>query len=64
MRMDHVERPLYILLVEKEGQSYPTCYISSFYEFYIGEEGKMNTNDHLETKGRILIYCISFILVF
>ena len=46
--MDHVEGPLHVLLVGKEGQSYLTSYISSsfslffhsLFEFYIGEEGK------------------------
>ena len=43
--MDHVEGPLYILLVGKEGQPYHTRYkfsffVHFFFEFYIGEEGK------------------------
>ena len=30
VRMNHVEGPLHVLLVEKEGQPYLICYISSF----------------------------------
>ena len=58
--MDHVEGPLHILLVEKEGQPYLTSHISSFFfhiflEFYIGEEGKESMMDHIERRGRILV---------
>ena len=55
----------------KERHAYPTCYISSFFYFfifylkrlYIGEEGKNNTMDHLERRGRFLVV-FGFILVF
>ena len=63
MRMDHVEGPLYILLVEKEGHPYPTRYMSSFsffqtlYEFYIGEEEKKSMMDHLDRRGGFLLHC-------
>jgi hypothetical protein len=59
--MDHGEGPLYILLVEREGQSYPIHYMSSFFffvhslfEFYIGEGGK-KMMDNLERRGRIIV---------
>ena len=59
--MDHVEGPLHIFLVEKEGQPYLTRYISSFsifyslFEFYIGVEGKKNMMDHIDRRGSILV---------
>ena len=61
MRMDHVEGPLHILLVEIKGQPYLTCYTSLFslfslsFVFYIGEEGKKSMMDHLGRRGRILV---------
>ena len=58
--MDHVEGPLHILLVGKEGQPYLTSYVSSFSLFFnlkkidIGEEGKESMMDYLEKRGRIM----------
>jgi hypothetical protein len=57
--MNHVEGPLRILLVGKEGQPYLTSNISSFsfffhffFEFYIGVEGKHGVMDNIERRER------------
>ena len=57
MKTDHVGGPLYILLVEKEGQ--PTSLVihleSSFhslFEVYIGEEGNKSIMDQKRKKRK------------
>ena len=59
--MDHVEGPLHILLVEKEGQPYHTSYISSFSLFSLSfrvihwRGRKESMMDHIERRRRILV---------
>ena len=63
VRMDHVEGPLHILLVGKEGQPRFTSYMSSFvllfitlfFSFILVKKEKESMMDHFERRWWILI---------